>query len=339
MGFEVLDVGAGHEPRLGAQADDGRSGGWRADDVLDLDALPEPASDDRGPTAPTWLRGRRMGRVRLGVGLVTVLVTGLVAGSAWAGHVHDRQRAAERSATLAVTALADSWTRVPWTRRPVADVVVRVVNTGPLPVDVVGSTLGDRPRSTRPYVRPLVDGLRVARGDELSISVLQRLDCSSGVPVPLAVPVRTADGVVHQVPVRRGGPGQLVPSQVCDEARPDLGVTARLTGSLRDPVVELRNPSSGTVLVTVETPGKGRPVQVSTTPPVPVDVEPDATLRVGLSVRAPTCVRDAAVVQAAGNLTLEARSLPTMGAPAPQSQSVRLDVSALVGAAMQRACR
>jgi len=342
MGFEVLDVGTRQPPPVGSAW----TGSHSADaDVVDLDALPEPPPDDDlpGPGGPSWLRRPTVTRGRLALALVAVLVTGLVVGAAWAGRVHERERAVERSATLAVTALADSWTRVPWTRRPVVDVVVRLVNTGPLPVDVVGSTLGDRPRTGRPYVRPLIGGLRVDPGDELSISVLQRLDCSSTVPVSLAVPVRTADGVVHQVPVRRGGVEGLVPQQACQEGQ-DLGVTVRLAGSLDRPVIELRNPSSGPVIVTVDplVPlGQARPVLVSTTPRLPVDVDPGSR-RLALSIRAPACIADPAEVQAAGDLALVARSLPSeasIGLPAPARQSLRLDVSALVGAAVQRACR
>ena len=147
MGFEVLDVGT----RQPSPVESAWAGSQSADaDVVDLDALPEPPPDDdwRGSEGPSWLRRPTLTltRGRVALALVAVLVTGLVVGAAWAGRVHDQERAAERSATLAVTALADNWTRVPWTRRPVVDVVVRLVNAGPLPVDVVGSTLGDRPR-------------------------------------------------------------------------------------------------------------------------------------------------------------------------------------------------
>src|SRR3954451_13218668 len=341
MGFEVLDVGTRHPPTVespwtGSHTDDA--------DVVDLDALPEPPPDDDRPESggSSWLRAPTMTRGRVAFSLVAVLVTGLVAGAAWAGRVHERERAAERSATLAVKALADSGTRVPWTRRPVVDVVVRLVNTGPLPVDVVGSTLGDRPRAGRPYVRPLLGGLRIDEGDELAISVLQRLDCSSAVPMSLAVPVRTADGVVHRVPVRRGGAERLIPTQAC-EAGQDLGVTVRLAGALDRPVIELRNPSSGPVVVTVDplVPlGQARPVLVSTTPKLPVDVEPGSR-RLALSIRAPACIADPAQLQAAGDLALVARSLPSepsIGLTSPARQSLHVDMSALVGAAVQRAC-
>jgi hypothetical protein len=345
MGFEVLDVGARHGPEAASVPARGHPG---ADpDVVDLDALPDPPPDDHRsrPAGRTGLTGGRAARARLAIGLVAVLVAGIVAGGAWAGHVHKRQQAAERSATLAVTALTDSWTRVPWTRRPVVDVVVRLLNAGPLPVDVVGSTLGDRPRSTRPYIRPLVGGLTVGRGNELAISVLQRLDCSSSVPVPLTVPVRTADGVVHDVPVRRGGPERLVPRDVCLQDTEELGVTAELAGPLNRPVVELRNPSSGPVVVTVDPlvpADQPRPVLVTTTPGLPVDVDPGATRRLALSIRAPTCVADAAQLQGAGQLALVARSVPvesSVGSSAPERQSLLVDVSTLVGAAVERACR
>jgi hypothetical protein len=349
MGFEVLDVGAPESAP--ARSDPGHARPTGTPDVLDLDTLPEPADDEgyrpRRVTVPSWLRSRTVRGPSAVVALLAVLLVGLVSGAAWAGHRHEQQRTAERAATLAVTALSDSWTRVPWTRRPVVDIVVRLVNTGPLPVDVVGSTLGDRPRTGRPYIRPLAGGLRVDRGGELAISVLQRIDCSSTAPLSIEVPVRTANGVVHDVAVRRGGPNRLVPEQLCDEATEDLGVTVAVRGSLDHPVVEVRNPTSTQIVLATDSLlplSQARPVSVSTAPRLPVAVGPDATRRLALSIRTTSCIRDSAQLQAAGNLSLIAWVVPatsggsTVDTSFGRRQPLELDVSALVGAAAQRAC-
>jgi hypothetical protein len=349
MGFEVLDVGAPASTPTRSTPGDVRSA--VEPDVLDLDGLPEPAEPDgyrpRRLGVPSWLRGRTVRGPSALAALLAVLLVGVVSGAAWAGHRHEQQRTAERAATLAVTALADSWTRVPWTRRPVVDVVVRLVNTGPLPVDVVGSNLGDRPRTGRPYVRPLTDGLRVNRGGELAISVLQRIDCSSTTPLSIEVPVRTADGTVHPVTVLRGGPERLVPQQVCDEATEDLGVTVTLQGSLDHPVAEIRNPTSTQIVLATDSLlplSQARPVSVSTTPRLPVAVAPNASRRLALSIRTWSCIKDGARLQAAGRLSLLAWVVPassggsTVDTSFGRRQPLELDVSALVGAAAQRAC-
>ena len=353
MGFEVLDVGP---PNAGS----GPPGPTRArrpdeDDVVDLETLPAPPPDpDRAgwqASGPAWLTSRTAVRTRTVVGLLVVLSAGLLAGGAWAGQHQRQQRTAEREATLAVTALTDSWTRLRWTRRPVVDVVVRLVNTGPLPVDVVPSSFGDRRATGGPYVRSLAGGLRVAPGRELSVSVLQRLDCWSWTPLSLDLPVRTADGVVHQVTVRRGGPERLVPRQVCSDASEDLAVSADLAGPLNRPVIELRNGTSRPVTVSLDPTspvaraGTLLPVTVSTTPPLPATVGAYSMRTLRLNVRAHNCGADVADLQAAvgrGVLGLVGRTGGSETGAQPSDDAVRLplevDLSALLGAALQRDC-
>ena len=365
MGYEVLDVGASQAP-LGRGGVPGQGavpgqGGVprvrRPDDpeVVDLAALPAPRqapgyarSRVRGPA---WLASPTAIRTRTAVGLLLVLSVGLVGGGAWTGWHQQQQRVAEQRATLAVTALTDSWTRLRWTRRPVVDVVVRVVNTGPLAVDVVASSFGERRRTGGPYVRALAGGLRVAPGGELAVSLLQRLDCWSSSPMSLDLPVRTADGEVHQVPVRRGGPQRLVPRQVCAEAAGDLAVSASLAGSLSQPAVELRNGTSGPVTVSLDPASPlGRtapapPVTVSTAPPLPITIPPYSLRLVRIDVRARDCTAGMAELEwstGEGVLALVGRS----GAPDPGGEPstdaarlpLQVDLTALVGAAVQRRC-
>jgi len=353
MGFEVMDVGPPE-----ADPDPPRPGRPRRPDeadVVDLAAIPAPRSEPGyagwQPPAPAWLTSRTAVRTRTVVGLLVVLAAGLVVGGAWAGQHQRQQRVAERQATLAVTALTDSWTRLRWTRRPVVDVVVRLVNAGPLAVDVVPSDVGEARRRGRPYVRSLVGGLRVAPGRELAVSVLQRLDCWSSSPILLELPVRTADGVVHQVPVRRGGPQGLVPREVCAEAAGDLAVSADLAGSLRNPVLELRNGTSRPMTVSLDPTSplvraSGLlPVTVSTAPALPTTVGAYSTRLLRVTIRARDCAADVSDLQAAigtGVLGLVGRS--GSGAdPDPSADPVRLplqvDLSALLGAALQRDCR
>jgi hypothetical protein len=343
MGYEVLDVGAPGAPS-GRPAPAEDSPGPGADpEVVDLADLPEPLPPSETPP-PSRLVSPTAVRVRTTVVLAVVLAAGLVAGATWAGSMSRRERTAERQATLAVTALADSWTRVRWIRRPVVDIVVRVVNTGPLPVDVVGSSFGDRPRPGGPFVRSLGSGLRVAPGQELAISMLQRLDCSSAVAMTLQIPVRTADGVVHDVQVRRGGPDRLLPRQVCLEGVQDFGVTASVNGSLRRPVVELRNPAPRpvTMLIDPSLPlSQSRPVTIRTTPRLPLSIPAGSSQRLTLDIRATGCA-DTTEAQEAARLGLIALSnIPGSGQGSSldtQRQPVDIDLSTAVGAAVQRAC-
>jgi hypothetical protein len=353
MGYEVLDVGPPGPPPGGSGPDAqlaGSGGGVPGSphpaaepEVVDLDELPDPVPPP-DPSPPSRLAGPTAVRVRTAVVLAVVLAAGLVTGATWAGTVDRRERTAERQATLAVTALSDSWSRVRWIRRPVVDVVVRVVNTGPLPVDVVGSSFGDPPRPGGPYVRSLGAGLRVGPGDELAVSMLQRLDCSSAVALTLELPIRTADGVVHQVAVRRGGPERLLPRQVCLEGTEDLGVTGTVEGTLRHPMVQLRNPASRPVTI-LEDPlvplAQARPVIIRTTPRLPLSIAAGGTRWLTLEVRASGCT-NLVEAQAAAHLGLIALSnVPGSGQGSSldtQRQPVDVDLSAVVGAAVQRAC-
>jgi hypothetical protein len=360
MGFEVMDVG--DSDAAPTPTGPGRPRRPDEPDVVDLETLPppRPGSGYAGwqPPAPAWLSSPTAVRTRSVVGLLVVLGAGLVTGGAWAGEHQRQQHAAEQQATLAVTALTDSWTRLRWTRRPVVDVVVRLLNAGPLAVDVVPSSFGDRRPSGSPFVRSLASGLRVGPGRELAISVLQRLDCSSSSPISIELPVRTADGVVHRVPVRRGGPERLVPREVCADAAGDLAVSAALAGSVGNPVVEVHNGTSRPIRISLDpTSPVARasgllPVTVSTAPALPTTVPAYSMSVIRLSVRARDCHADVADLQAAagtGVLGLIGRTMDD-GSDADSdadpdtdsSDSMRLplevDLSALLGAALQRDC-
>jgi hypothetical protein len=346
MGYEVLDVGT---PGAGSGVpgtDSGPGRPHRPDDpeVVNLDALPEPPPAATPPPTSRLL-GPTALRARTAVVLLLVLAAGAVAGATWAGSMERKERAAERRATLAVTALADSWTRVRWIRRPVVDVVVRLVNTGPMPIEVVPSFFGDRPRRSAPFVRALGGGLTVPAGRELAVSVLQRLDCSSSVPLTLELPVRTPDGVVHQVRVRRGGSDRLVPAEVCLEGVDELGVSATVAGSLRRPVLELRNPLTRPVTILfdpMQPPPQAQQLSIDMAPRLPARIPPGETRRLALDVQTPSCSGDATVPQGAGKINLVALSeVPGAGQGSSldtERQPLQVDLSTLVGAALQRAC-
>jgi hypothetical protein len=151
--------------------------------------------------------------------------------------------------------------------------------------------------------------------------------------------------VVHQVKVRRGGPERLLPREVCLEGAQDLGVTGAVTGSLRHPVVELRNPASRPVTILedpLEPLAQARPVIIRTTPRIPLSIPAEGSRRLTLDVRASRCV-DSVEVQGAAHLGLIALSnIPGSGQGSSldtQRQPVDVDLSAVVGAAVQRACR
>lgn len=344
MGYEVLDVGAPEAPVAPVAPVSGPRPS-ATPEVVDLEFLPEAASTQAPLLAPSRLLGRTAVRTRTALVLLVVLAAGAVGGATWASSEQRRERAAEREATLAVTALADSWTRVRWIERPVVDVVVRLVNTGPLAVEVVGTSYGDPPRRGGLFVRELGGGLRVAAGGELAVSVLKRIDCGSAVPLSLEIPVRTADGVVHQLPVRRGGPDRLIPRVVCEQTSEDLSVMAELTGSLQRPVIELRNPlpRPATILPDPAQPiGASRAITITTRPLLPLDLPSGAVRRVALEVRARACLRDSVDIQTAGHTNLVALSeVPGSGQGSSLDtlrQPIPLDLSAVVGAAVQRAC-
>ena len=172
---------------------------------------------DRGPgeepagTGPRSLRSRvvdalaaptdRRATFRLAA---AVVVSGIIGGLVGATVANDRATAdaqAVRRGTLAVVADAVDVT-VPDNQEGVALVVLRVTNLGPLPVDLVAAPAGSRPAPGRPVV-PSDQATSIgAAGRSTRVVLTASLDCSSSAAANPRLPVRTADGVQHQVPIR-----------------------------------------------------------------------------------------------------------------------------------------
>jgi hypothetical protein len=280
--------------------------------------------------------------------MVALLAVGAVGGVRWSDRHAAQTRAAERRATLAVTALSESYVQNRSDSSPVLDVVVRVFNNGPEAVEVVRSDPAATPGAGSTLVRGLGlgDDLSVRPGGQLAVAVSQGLDCDQRDEVRLRVPVRTADGTVHAVTVGRTGPDRLVPRELCAADQAFAGdVTASLGGTLTRPAVVLSNPHDRMATVYLD-PGSpltqvsSEVVSLRTTPRLPVDVPAHGTLRVGLAIEVGTCVRSLTALQASGGFGHMAL-VAQVGSPQSATgvrTSLDLDLMALIGAAAQRSC-
>ncbi|GAB3693492.1 hypothetical protein [Angustibacter aerolatus] len=213
MGFEVLDVG-GRPPSAGVQPDE-------PVEPFSFDELPTARDLDPPAPAPEWRRrpaaliARHRKPLLLGA-VVAALVVGLVAGLALGGA---RERSAQREAARAkatVVAEVTTMNDYAFRGRRVVGLSVRLINYGDQPVSVVGSLFGDRPRPGRPRVDVAGGNTsRIAPNGSILVAVTGLLDCSSQQPRWPSVPVRTADGTVHQVELATTGLGALAAVTLC----------------------------------------------------------------------------------------------------------------------------
>ncbi|MGN6303100.1 MAG: hypothetical protein ACTHN8_18615 [Angustibacter sp.] len=250
MGYEVLDTGgARREPPSSPEP---------PPEVVAYDALPAPTEPDAATGPAPWPGGgsgpvRRFGLFPVVSAALVLLLVGWGVGGSLATRHADRVRAAERASRLAVVATVSSVDTVPG--REVADFTVRLQNAGPLPVSLVLSADDDRATTTTPVVRPLGGAAIVPAGGTLYASLRLAVDCTGpqDARAALRVPVRTADGVVHRVPVSADGdvsnPG-IYGGSPCSGGFPSID--ASIEGTLDHPVLRLRNTTDRPLLVRLD---------------------------------------------------------------------------------------
>lgn len=336
MGYEVLDAS---DPGVAALA----GAPAVAADVVDLGVPPVrtggPADGWDQPTRPR-------GRPAQALVVVAALVLGALTGAGISRHRSDQ--ADERADRGQVTLAAQASQVEPFTL-PLgigAHLQVLVTNLGPLPVEVIASdrTRSDTDQGTTRQALVTVLGARTTVSPGTSVSVEMRLpvDCRPGRRITTTLPVRTADGARHAVPVSLPDDG-LPPASICPPigAAPQLG--AQLTGTVVLPVVQLANNTNQVMRVRLPaqalTPeGSDAVIQVVTRPALPTTIRPHDRLTVHLRFIAHSCVRELQDLQRLDIATLSVvpellgRTLVTPGDP------VRVDVTAVVAAAMVRTC-
>lgn len=229
MGYEVLDAGGGRT--LPAPP----TGGVVVPlepvplEPMPLDPAPlEPVSlgpVPLGPAPPVTLLGRAHRRVCAGKvtgqQLVAVaagcLAVGAFTGGVVGALVGHRQavqaQVAADEAAVAAVAYATDVTRYAGVGGQTALLNVQLTNAGPRPLTLVVTPYGVDASVGHPVVRELGSTPAVPAGRNLEVLLTVSLDCVHPAANVATVPVRTADGRVHRVPVRsRTGPLDLTTS-------------------------------------------------------------------------------------------------------------------------------
>ena len=332
MGYEVLDAS---DHGVADPVGDPPVGG----DVVNLDALPDL---DATPGRPTRTRARP------GAGLVVVaaLLLGALAGAGVSRHRSDQ--AAERSDRAVVTVAAQATAVEPFTL-PIgigAQLQVMVTNLGPLPIEVIASyrTRSDTDQGATRQAIVSVLGARTSVGPGTSVSVQMRLpvDCRAGRLITTTLPVRTADGARHAVPVSLPDDG-LPPASICPPLGAAPQLRAQLTGTVVRPVVQLANNTNDVMRVRLPaqalTPeGSDAVIQVVTRPALPTTIRPHDRLTVQLRFVAHSCVSELQDLQRLDIATLTITPELLGATRVVPGKPVPVDVTAVVAAAMVRTC-
>ncbi|WP_426563896.1 hypothetical protein ACPPVT_21400 [Angustibacter sp. McL0619] len=359
MGYEELDSdGAGRAATPASS---------QPIDVIALDDLPDPRAglDDRTSTTrrpPPWLE-RVLRRATRGVaatsnshpwrwlgGLTAVTATaGLVLGVLWSGHQAERARVAEARGAVSAFATVGNYDRVQTSEGPAADFSIRVYNVGSTPLRLVTTARDLRLTYFTPQVS-LSSGTDVI-APQASETVISRLllDCDNTDPVSLSVPVRPPDGSLHQLTVADSDNGLSwpTPKDLCNQLDSnEQALDAGLGGTLAKPTLQLRN--TGNQQLTVDWQfdlGSGfgpdrRDVQLSSRPALPLTLQPSQTREVALTLTVSGCGSNRPIENytSLGFVNLRAHVGPVSqdGGDTPVSG---VDLSAVVGAALQRSCR
>ncbi len=333
MGYEVLDAsGQTVSQNVSAPAGAAPVGA----DVVDLATRPDPPPVAR----PARVRGRRTALLVAGA-----LVVGALAGSAFSRHQSEQDQQATNRATLAVAAAASEVE--PFTL-PIglgAQLQVTVTNVGPLPIDVVATerTRSDTDTATRrPLVAVLGAGTSVAPGTSVRVEMRVPVDCRAGRLIQTALPVQTADGTSHAVPVTVPDGGRP-PVTVCPRPAGAPALQAILAGTVLLPVMQLSNNTDHPMRVQLPPQALSANtttavIDVVTRPLLPTTIRPHDRLTVRLRFVAHGCVAELQDLQRLDFARL--RVSPTTLEPGTQVRGadVGLDVTAVVAAAMVRSC-
>lgn len=345
MGYEVLDAADGVAGRVSSSP-------YPSSEIVALDDLPTPTSspEPRRPRAPrpmlTWLRTGPARRVWV---LVTVAaLLGIGVGSWWTKQRAEQLQRLQAQSVVRVFASADSVDpSMPSQGGRFADITVRVVNLGPLPVTVAISPGTARPAVGSPTVA-IVSGVpEVRSGDEALARIRLRLDCTSDRPLSPTLPVTTADGRTHQLPLRAGvnSTKQVIPRDLCANGMGEQALDASLAGTMTSPVLVLRNTSEQPLVVSLDS---GSPLTqyastflaLTTVPALPINVPAHGATRLQLRLTVTGCRQNAADLASLGQYGYlgfqgESPAGPLMGGTA----NAGVDVNALIGAAMARSCQ
>ncbi|KQX61640.1 hypothetical protein [Angustibacter sp. Root456] len=339
MGYEVLDSG---------RTSDGGGAGLGPIDVVSLDDLPDPhehAGRPPGPPRlPHWVR---QAAARISPVLAIVLVGALVAGGAAGAWVAHRRAAAtqESAARAAVSAFAlavgfDGGTtgESGQVQLPVS---VRVFNVGSRPLTIAAAKGAGALVDTSSRVTVATGDGVVQPGQDALVRVRVHLRCDSPEAVRLSVPVRSEDGTLHELTVRDSDQGMLsqTPQAICAQSSQVEPMSVQLIGTLAQPALELANSTEHPVTVSLDsgsplTQAASQYLSVTTKPGLPVTVAAGATRRLTLRLDVQGCHRDL------GRLTDGGMGYFGLNVESPNELSqVGVDVSALVGAALERSCR
>lgn len=318
----------------------GGHGSAAADSDRATDRDRDRATDSR----PRWASPRPVAAA-----LAAALLLGVLAGSLFTRR-HERALQAEAARDQAiVTAEVVDVRTVRERRRVVATVTLRLRNLGPLPLDLATTGDGGRVTAERRVVRPAAGADDVVpAGGTLLAEVVQSLDCNGGRQGWPEVPVRAASGRVHGVrPDEQQSVG--APSDYC-RSLDDTSLMVTLEGTLQRPVVRVVNAADRPVSVFVSTAGApgGDLVSVSARASGPQVVRPQQLVDVPLVIRVSRCEQDLSERSGAqsANSYLEVQAVtvgddgqelpPDDEAAAEGGQGV--DLSGVVGAALERAC-
>lgn len=299
----------------------------------------------RSMPSPDSLPIKRFGLAPFISAAIALLLVGWAVGGSIATRNADRVSAAERSSRLAVVATIVSLDTGPGS--DLADFTVRLVNAGPLPVSLVLSPENATATTTIPIVVPLGGAGVVPAGGTLSASVRLAVDCTGAQDVGslLRVPVRTADGTVHQVLALDDGAtgSSIYGGSLCNHGYPTLD--ASIGGTINHPLLQLRNTTRRPLQVTLDL--KNSPFIAQSAnfsvlrldPALPQVLRPDARIDLAVTLVPWSCPEGLAVVlnsQVAPYVVLLS-GYPGAGTLA--QDRIGVDLSALWGAALARNCK
>ncbi|GAA4350208.1 hypothetical protein [Angustibacter luteus] len=352
MGYEVLGSDGGN---LGLPTAD-----VPASDVIALDDLPTPE-----PEAPTQrpprrlplplqrVRDRAAPRVSASLAAHATRTTavlaggtaavGLVLGLVWSGHHGDQVREAQARSTVNALASFQSVNRIRTGQGPAIELAVDVFNVGALPIALVTSPAQTRLSYDTPVVTSLSGAQEIAPGTSTPVTARLLLACDSRTPIELAVPVRAPDGEVHRLPMQSSQwqSASLFPADLCnqsDDARQPL--EANVAGTLLRPTLELRNWTADPMTVTWGSGGQPglaqflEKVDLRLTPALPLTLRPNEQRTLRLSVTAHGCPQGVSLDDLNGYSNLMLHGSGGSG----QVGEAWVQVTAVLGAAMQRAC-
>lgn len=337
MGYEVLDS----RGEATSRPDDAAPA---AVDVEDLGALPHPVDE---PLPAPWPVVRQrltaavisvikapMSAKRVVVLVVAALAIGaVVSGVVVRRHEEDQQRQAQ-NAVLSVNTDFNDFLPANDGANTTATVIADLKNYGPGPVRVVTTPDGQQ------------DGVRVqlfssppevAPGGTARVSLSVPVDCDGpGADPTITVPLLTGDQRRHEVPVELNGMSLL--GSYCNSGH-GQDIQAAVVGSIWRPLLRLTNDSDRTKVFVVRNDQEpvatvpGPLVTITTLPAGPVDVPAGRSVDLRLQVSARECPRELSAIASFSSITVA-----EINRDGSSSSAMGVDVGALVGAAVARAC-